>query len=220
VTAAVTAVKVKVCGVTDPANALAVAGMGAEFLGLNFYPGSPRYVSLERAVEIADAVRGRTRLVGVFVDAPTAKVERIAGRVGLDLVQLSGSEGPGAVAPFTGRAIKAFRTGGVPSREELDAYGAVWGVLIDAPHARLYGGTGIAWDYGSLGSDAGELAGRRLFLAGGIGPDNVRRAVAAARPWAVDVCSRVESAPGIKDLELLRQLFQEVRHHGETPTPP
>jgi phosphoribosylanthranilate isomerase len=213
-------VKVKVCGVTDPANALAVAGMGADYLGLNFYPGSPRFVALERAVEIAEAVRGRTRLVGVFVDAPTAEIERIAVRVGLDLVQLSGDEGPGAVAPFADRAIKAFRTGGVPDAGELDAYGALWGVLIDTPHARLHGGTGIAWDYGSLAGDAGELAGRRLFLAGGIGPDNVRRAVAAARPWAVDVCSRVESAPGIKDLELLRQLFQEVRHHGETPTPP
>ncbi len=222
----VTPVKVKVCGVTDPANALAAAEMGAEYLGLNFYPGSPRFVDLERAVEIADAVRGRTRLVGVFVDAPGAEVERIAGRVGLDLVQFSGSEGPDAVAPFAGRAIKAFRTGGLPGGEELDAYGALWGVLIDTPHARLYGGTGIAWDYGSLADSVGglgglgELAGRRLFLAGGIGPDNVRSAVAAARPWAVDVCSRVESAPGIKDLELLRRLFQEVMHHGETPTPP
>ena len=73
------AVKVKICGVTDPANALAAAELGAEYLGLNFYPGSPRYVAPERAVEIADAVRGRTRaqLVGVFVDAPTADVERI-----------------------------------------------------------------------------------------------------------------------------------------------
>jgi phosphoribosylanthranilate isomerase len=217
---AVTDVKVKVCGVTDPANALAAAAMGADYLGVNFYPGSPRFVTLERAVEIADAVRGRTRLVGVFVDAPTVEVERIAGRVGLDLVQFSGDEGPAAVAPFADRAIKAFRTGGMPGAGELDAYGALWGVLIDTPHARLHGGTGIAWNYGSLAGDAGELAGRRLFLAGGIGPDNVRRAVAAARPWAVDVCSRVESAPGIKDLELLRQLFQEVRHHGETPTPP
>jgi phosphoribosylanthranilate isomerase len=224
VTAAVSAgVKVKVCGVTDPANALAAAGMGADYLGLNFYPGSPRCVDLERAVEIAEAVRGRTLLVGVFVDAPGAEVERIAGRVGLDLVQFSGSEGPDEVAPFAGRAIKAFRSGGMPSGEELDAYGALWGVLIDAPHARLYGGTGIAWDYGSLAGSVGglgEFSGRRLFLAGGLGPDNVRSAVAAARPWAVDVCSRVESAPGIKDLELLRRLFQEVRHHGETPTPP
>jgi len=213
-------VKVKVCGVTDPANALAAVELGADYLGLNFYPGSPRFVTVERALEIAGAVRGRTALVGVFVDAPAAGIEETVERVGLDLVQLSGGEGPAAAARFAGRAIKAFRTGGPPSREELAAWSEAWGVLIDAPHGTLYGGTGEAWDYGGVsgGVSGPELAGRRLFLAGGIGPDNARRAVAAARPWAIDVCSRVESAPGIKDLELLRRLFQEVKH-GETPTP-
>ncbi len=108
------------------------------------------------------------------------------------------------MAPFAGRAIKAFRTGGRPGREEIAAYGAVWGVLFDAPHGSLYGGTGTAWDYGAVRGDVPE----RLFLAGGLGPDNVRRAVETARPWGVDVCSRVESAPGIKDPELLRRLFR------------
>jgi phosphoribosylanthranilate isomerase len=211
-------VKVKVCGVTEPENALAVAEMGADYLGLNFFSRSPRFVEVERALEIADAVRGRAALVGVFVNAPAAQVEETATRVGLDLVQFSGDEGPEAVAPFAGRAIKAFRTGGLPSGEEIAAYGDVWGLLIDAPHAALYGGTGASWDYGALVGAPG-LAGRRLLLAGGLGPDNVRRAVAAARPWGIDVCSRVESAPGIKDLELLRRLFLEVRN-GETQTPP
>lgn len=207
-------VKVKICGVTDPANALAAVEMGADYLGLNFYPGSPRFVTVARALQIATAVAGRVSLVGVFVDAPAPEVEDTAGRVGLDLVQFSGGEGPEAVAAFAGRAIKAFRTGGLPPRAELDAYGEVWGILIDAPHATLHGGTGEVWDYGAA---AGTLEGRRLFLAGGIGPGNARRAV-AARPWAIDVCSRVESAPGMKDLELLLRLFLEVRH-GETPTP-
>lgn len=207
-------VKVKICGVIDPANALAAVELGADYLGLNFYPGSPRFVETGRALEIASAVAGRVPLVGVFVNAPAAEIEEIAGRVGLDFVQLSGDEGPEAVAPFAGRAIKAFRTGGLPGREEIAAYGALWGVLIDAPHGSLYGGTGAAWDYGSVRGDVPE----RLFLAGGLGPDNVRRAVETARPWGVDVCSRVESAPGLKDVELLRRLFLEVRH-GETQTP-
>lgn len=208
-------VKVKICGVTDPANALAAVELGADYLGLNFYPGSPRFVETGRALEISSAVAGRVPLVGVFVNAPAAEIEEISGRVGLDFVQLSGDEGPEAVAPFAGRAIKAFRTGGLPGREEIAAYGAaLWGVLIDAPHGSLYGGTGAAWDYGSVRGDVPE----RLFLAGGLGPDNVRRAVETARPWGVDVCSRVESAPGIKDAELLRRLFLEVRH-GETQTP-
>jgi len=207
-------VKIKVCGVTDPANALAAVEMGADYLGLNFYPGSPRYVSVERAREIAGAVGGRVPLVGVFVNAPAAVIAETVERAGLDLVQLSGDEGPETMGPLTGRTIKAFRTGGLPGGAELAAWSAVWGVLIDAPHRDLYGGTGEGWNYQS----AAGLADRRLFLAGGIGPDNARRAVEAARPYAIDVCSRVESAPGIKDLELLRRLFQEVRD-GETPSP-
>jgi phosphoribosylanthranilate isomerase len=211
------AVKIKVCGVTDPANALAVAEMGADYLGLNFYPGSPRYVSIERAREIAGAVGGRVPLVGVFVNAPAAAIAETVERAGLDLVQLSGDEEPGTVGPLASRTIKTFRTGGLPGGAELAAWSAVWGVLIDAPHRDLYGGTGAGWDYAAAGL-AGQLAGQCLFLAGGIGPDNARRAVEAARPYAIDVCSRVESAPGIKDLELLRRLFQEVRD-GETPNP-
>jgi phosphoribosylanthranilate isomerase len=212
-------VKIKVCGVTDPANALAAVEMGADYLGLNFYPGSPRYVSVERAREIAGAVGGRVPLVGVFVNAPAAGIAETVERVGLDLVQLSGDEGPETVGPFAERTIKAFRTGGLPGGAELAAWNAVWGVLIDAPHRDLYGGTGEGWAYDRIKTAAAAgLAGRRLFLAGGIGPDNARRAVEAARPYAIDVCSRVESAPGIKDLELLRRLFQEVRD-GETPTP-
>ncbi len=213
------AVKVKICGVTDPANALAAVEMGADYLGLNFYKESPRFVTTERAREIAGAVGGRVPLVGVFVNAPAAEIAEIVERAGLDLVQLSGDERPDAAAPFAARAIKAFRTGGLPGMEELAAWSEVWGVLIDAPHRSLFGGTGEEWAYDGIDGAAAALAGRRLFLAGGIGPDNARRAVAAARPYAIDVCSRVESAPGIKDLELLRRLFQEVRH-GETPTPP
>jgi len=211
-------VKVKVCGVTDPANAAAAVELGADLLGLNFYPGSPRFVDVGRALEIAGAVGGRVPLVGVFVDSPAAEIEEIAGRVGLDLLQFSGGEGPETVAAFAGRAIKAFRTGRLPRRDEVAPYGALWGILIDAPHRSLYGGTGMAWDFAAISGRDAALPGR-LFLAGGIGPDNVRQAVAGVRPWAVDVCSRVESAPGLKDLELLRRLIEEVRH-GETQTPP
>jgi phosphoribosylanthranilate isomerase len=211
-------VKVKICGITDPANALAAVELGADYLGLNFYPGSPRFVDAGRALEIADAVAGRVPLVGVFVNAPAGEIEEIAGRVGLDFVQFSGDEGPEAVAPFAGRALKAFRTGGLPGREEIAAYGELWGVLIDAPHGSLYGGTGTTWDYGLVLAGGTPGSPERLFLAGGLGPGNVRRAIETARPWGVDICSRVESAPGVKDVELLRQLFLEVRH-GENQTP-
>lgn len=211
-------VKIKICGVTDPENARTVVELGADSLGLNFYRASPRFVSVERAREIAAAVGGRVPLVGVFVNHPIAQVEEIAERVGLDLLQFSGDESPEAVGLHATRAIKVFRTGGAPGPEILAAYGDLWGVLLDAPHGSLYGGTGTAWDYGAIAP--GPFYGRsRLFLAGGIGPDNARRAVSTVRPFAIDVCSRVESAPGIKDPELLSRLMEEARN-GEIPTAP
>lgn len=202
--------RVKVCGVVDPANARLAVEMGADFVGLNFYVRSPRYVDPDRAREIADVIHeAGARVVGVFVNLPAAEIEEIAGRVGLDLLQFSGDESPETVAPFADRAVKAFRTGGDPGAERLAAWEGVWGWLFDAPHGTLYGGTGEGWSYEAV---AGFSGGRRVFLAGGLGPDNVRRAVEASRPFAVDVCSRVESAPGIKDPELLLRLFEEVRN--------
>ncbi|HEX3532475.1 MAG TPA: phosphoribosylanthranilate isomerase [Thermoanaerobaculia bacterium] len=205
-------VKVKICGVADPANAEMAVGLGADLLGLNFCAASPRYVSVARAREIAEAVRGRVTLVGVFVNSSRQEIEDVAGRVGLDLLQFSGDEGPDELAPFAGRAIKAFRSGGDPGAAALAPYDDVWGLLFDAPHGTLYGGTGAAWSYESVAQAVRRLPGRRVFLAGGLGPDNVRRAIEVSHPFAVDVCSRVESAPGIKDPELLRRLFQEVQH--------
>lgn len=210
---------VKICGVVDPANARTAVEMGADFLGLNFYPRSPRYVDVGRAREIASAVRSvrdtGVKLVGVFVNRPAREVEEIESEVGLDLLQFSGDEARGDV-PFPGRAIKAFR-GTDGTQGWVDA----WAWLFDAPHVDapqgfLYGGTGMAWNFQAVAGIAGE---RRVFVAGGLGPDNVRQAIAASRPYAVDVCSRVESAPGIKDPELLRRLFQEVRN-AQSQIPP
>lgn len=205
---------VKICGVVDPDNARTAVEMGADFLGLNFYPRSPRYVDVERAREIASAVRDSpVRLVGVFVNRPAREIEEIEAEVGLDLIQLSGDE---TAAPFAGRTIKAFR-----GTDGTEGWADAWAWLFDAPHVdarhgSLYGGTGISWNFRDVARIAGE---RRVFVAGGLGPDNVRQAIAASRPYAVDVCSRVESAPGIKDPELLRRLFQEVRN-AQSQTPP
>ena len=200
---------VKICGVVDPENARLAVELGAGFLGLNFYPRSPRFVEVERAREIASAIHGLpVRLVGVFVNRPAPEIEEIESEVGLDLIQLSGDE---TAVPFPGRTIKAFR-----GTDGTDRWADAWAWLFDAPHASLYGGTGTAWNFQSVAGIAGE---RRVFVAGGIGPDNVRQAIAASRPFAVDVCSRVESAPGIKDPELLRRLFEEVRNaQSQTPS--
>lgn len=252
-------VAVKICGVTNPADALLSAELGADFLGLNFWPGSPRFLGVERARELAAAVREaapRVALVGVFVNPVAAFVEEMAAAVGLDLLQFSGDEPAATVRPFAVRAIKALRT---HDPATAAAFAECWGLLLDtprtggaagsraagcgtgaggsaavaaagrgaeAPTAQDYGGTGRQWDYraaaailgGAASSQAASGATRRVFLAGGLRPENVRQVVAALRPFAVDVCSGVESAPGRKDPRLLRQLFEEVRN-GQVDRP-
>lgn len=251
-------VAVKICGVTDPGDALLSAELGADYLGLNFWPGSPRFVSAERAREIAAAVRAaapRVGLVGVFVNPDAAFVDEMTATVGLDLLQFSGDETAAAVRPFAARAIKALRTHDLAAAAP---FADCWGLLLDAPRtagsretaasgratesggspaavtaapgveeapllAEDYGGTGRPWDYGAAapvlgdGSTGAAGAARRVFLAGGLRPENVRRVVATLRPFAVDVCSGVESAPGRKEPRLLRQLFEEIRNGQVDP---
>ena len=216
--------KVKICGVTSPEEAMLAADLGADLVGLNFYPPSPRYLELPRAVEIAEAVRGRAggaqtkhvKLVGVFVNTPAAELEETARVVGLDLLQLHGDETPAEVAPFADRAIKAFRVRDRLDGAALAGYGQVWGVLIDSRHPQLYGGTGESWRFETLRGLRRQLP-RRTFIAGGLGPGNVRAAIAAAEPYGIDLCSGIEAQPGKKDPELLRRLFEEISD-GETST--
>ena len=206
---------VKICGVTSAADAVAAVELGAGLIGLNFWPGSPRALSLRGGRSVADAVRGRAQLVGVFVDQPADFVARAAGEVGLDLVQLHGDERPEEVTPLAARAIKALRVGeGGDPVAAAAPYAACWGLLFDAARPGQYGGTGHAWAWERV---AGAFPGRRVLLAGGVAPGRVRdlvarcRAVVGAPPWGIDVCSGVESAPGRKDGALLRALFEEVR---------
>ena len=203
--------KVKICGVTSAEDALAAAAAGADLLGLNFYPPSPRALDAARARAIADAVRAVAPgilLVGVFADRPPREVAAIDRAVGLDLLQFSGDEPAAAVRSHELRAVKAFRTAGPPPEEALSLYSEIFGVLIDARHGSLYGGTGNAWDFASVAPLAAE---RRVLVAGGIRPGNVAAALASGA-WGIDVCSGVESSPGVKDPRLLARLFEEV--HG------
>lgn len=213
-------VQIKICGITRVEDAVLAADLGADYLGLNFYAGSPRRLDLARAREIAAAVAGRVALVGVFVDHSASEVEGIAAAVGLDYLQFSGDEPPEHVARFAPRAIKVFRTGGDPGEAALAPYGDAWGLLFDAHGfgsggGSLYGGTGLAWPFGGVAAIARD---RRVFVAGGIRPGNARRAAAESGAAAIDVCSGVESAPGVKDPERLARLFEEVRN-GQAPPP-
>jgi phosphoribosylanthranilate isomerase len=208
-------IRVKVCGITRPTDAALAVELGAGLLGLNFWPGSPRAISPAAGRAIADAVRGRATLVGVFVDQPAAEIARVVDTVGLDLVQLHGDETPAAAAPLLARAIKALRVlDGADPAAAAAPWGGCWGLLFDAPRAGAYGGTGHAWRWERA---AAALPGRRVLLAGGVAPGRVRdlvarcRAAAGEAPWGVDVCSGVESSPGRKDPALLRALLEEVR---------
>ncbi len=206
--------KVKICGITCLEDALLAADLGADWIGLNFYPPSPRYVSPAVARHIADAVRGRLSLVGVFVNEPEAA--EIAQEVGLDLLQFHGDESPDELAPHGDRAIKVFRVRESFDPALMDPYPEVWGFLVDTKHPSLYGGSGESWRFSSL---RGSRRPKPIFIAGGLGPDNVAAAVATAQPFAIDVCSGVEKTPGVKDPERLRRLFEEISH-GQDPTSP
>lgn len=206
---------VKICGVTRVEDAHLAVSLGADLIGLNFFPPSPRFVALERARAIADAVRGRTRIVGVFVNASGEEIDRIDAALGLDLLQLHGDEDAAFAARFGGRALKVFRVDEDLSGVEPACFPAAWGFLFDVRHEHLFGGTGERWPYERLAALRLE---RPYLVAGGIGPDNVRQALAASGAAGVDACSGVESAPGVKDPTLLERLIREIRHHGPNPS--
>jgi phosphoribosylanthranilate isomerase len=211
--------RVKICGITRVEDAEVALRLGAEFLGLNFVVTSPRSVGVEEAARLRRRIGDRARVVGVFVNHAAVEVERIARRVGLDLLQFHGDEGPLDLEPHGARAIKVFRIGGPLPHAELDRYPGVWGFLFDSARARSslgagpepesYGGTGVPWAW----EEAGVLpAGRPLLVAGGIRPGNIAELLARLSPWGIDVSSGVESAPGRKDPSLLERLFEEIDH--------
>jgi phosphoribosylanthranilate isomerase len=215
---------VKICGVTRAEDALAAVELGADLVGLNFHPASPRCVPVERAAEVAAAVRGRARLVGVFVRHSRREVEAVDACLGLDLLQFHGDQGPRELAPFAARAVKVLRLepGAPPDAgalaAEAERYPGAWGFLLDARHDHLFGGTGESWDWRGA---TGLASGRPWLVAGGIRPGNARVALVASGASGIDVCSGVEAAPGVKDARKMARLFAEIADlrrepHGES----
>jgi phosphoribosylanthranilate isomerase len=201
---------VKVCGITNLEDALAALDAGADMLGFNFYRRSPRYVSPLDSRRIIERLPGGVSCVGVFVNEPApADVASIAREAGLDAVQLHGDEAPEYCRSLRGlTTIKALRVGADYNVESAAACGTD-AVLLDAYVAGTRGGTGHTFDW-TLAALTRERV-PRLFLAGGLTPDNVAEAVAAVRPYAVDVCSGAETSPGRKDPELMRRFVEQVR---------
>ena len=200
--------RVKICGITRTQDARAAASLGADALGLVFYPPSPRFLSVERAREIRDAVPPFVQTVALFVNADAAQVAQVIGRVHPSLLQFHGEETPAFCAQFGVPYVKACRVApGVDLLKYLRAFDSACGWLLDA-HVVEYGGVGASFDW-SLVPDQLE---RPLVLSGGLSRENVAAAVRRVRPWAVDVSSGVESAKGIKDAAKIAAFVAEVRN--------
>jgi phosphoribosylanthranilate isomerase len=201
---------IKVCGVTRVEDAVACADLGVDMVGLNFHPPSPRYLDLEVARRVADSVRGRLELVGVFVDRTAEEVRAIADAVGLDRLQFHGDEPPVEIERFGARALKVFRVD--PSRpfygRALEAFPSAWGVLFDLAAEDLYGGGGRSCAYERI---AAVRDSRPVLLAGGVTPATAVEALRRSGASGVDVCSGVEAAPGVKDLEAMERLVGSLR---------
>lgn len=200
-------VAVKICGVTTPADADAVVLAGADAIGLNFYPASSRYLTIDAASAIVDAIDGRVLTVGVFVDMPVASVERVREQTGIVCVQLHGDESPQELALLLPHAYKALRVRGPEVLLDVGRFGGDH-VLLDAYVAGQPGGTGEAFDW-DLATELART--RKLTLAGGLTPENVAEAVKTVRPFCVDTAGGVESAPGVKDMELVEAFIENAR---------
>lgn len=202
-------VRVKVCGVTTVADALLAVRCGADLIGLNFYPQSPRYVALAVAHAIRSVLPPTVWCVGVFVNADREHVTALVKRLGLQAVQFHGDEGVEFLRGWPCATIKAVRVpaeGPVPDCSHIPAdY-----LLLDTYRAGRYGGTGETFAWGQVVSLPAAQRGR-LVMAGGLTAENVATVVRMVRPWAVDVASGVESRPGRKDPEKLRVFIYNAK---------
>ena len=201
-------VKVKICGITNLADGIAAAEAGADVLGFVFCEQSPRCVSIEAAAAIIRALPPFIVKVGVFVNAPGDSVVRAIRECGLNLLQFHGDEAPEYCLQFGLMSMKAFRIRDAASLQALRNYATdAW--LLDAYNPDKLGGTGETFNW-DLALEA-RTWGRPIFLAGGLTPENVAEAVRRAQPYAVDVSSGVEAAPGRKDHAKVRAFIAAAR---------
>ncbi len=200
--------RVKICGITSIADGLAAAEAGADMIGLMFYDKSPRYVTPEQAAAINRSLPAFVMRVGVFVNPEEEQVTRAIAECGLSLLQFHGDETPEFCKQFGLMSVKALRMRDAESLKTLEKFNTdAW--LLDAYSPVSLGGTGATFNW-HLAVEAQRL-GKPIFLAGGLTPENVADAVRLVRPFAVDVSSGVESAPGKKDAAKVSAFIQAVR---------
>lgn len=201
--------RVKICGITGVDDALAAARLGADAIGLVFYPQSPRAVTVEQARTICRALPPFVTAVGLFVNAPATDVWRVLDAIPLGLLQFHGDEPGHVCAEFGMPYVKAVRMAeGVDLAAASAAHPGARGLLLDTYVKGLPGGTGQVFDWGRVPAHRSLP----LVLAGGLNPGNVAEAIARTRPYAVDVSGGVETAPGIKDAALMAAFMRGVNN--------
>jgi phosphoribosylanthranilate isomerase len=200
--------RVKICGITRPQDARDAAALGADAVGLVFWPHSPRAVTVAQAREVCAALPPFVTRVGLFVDATATELAAVLDKVPLDMVQYHGDESPATCRAAGLPYLKAVRMrAGIDLGRVAGDYADATGLLVDAYREGQPGGTGATFDWGVLPAEPGFS----LVLAGGLEPGNVGDAIARVRPWAVDVSGGVEADKGIKDAAKMAAFMQGVR---------
>ena len=199
---------VKICGLTNLNDTMDAIELGADYLGFNFYPDSPRFVDYETAAKIIEESPSKIPKVGVFVNEDLGRVVDLAIELGLDMLQFHGDESAESLNPLGRPWYKAFRLKEMADVQEIPKYQCDW-VLVDAYSDKAYGGTGLTahWD---LVHEA-EKSGKKIILAGGLTPENVAVAIATVKPFMVDVASGVEASPGQKDRHKLEVFLSKAK---------
>jgi len=205
--------RVKICGFTRPEDALCAAGLGVDAIGLVFYPASPRNVEIEQAAQIVRALPAFVSVVALFVDAEQALINDVLQRVRVDCLQFHGDEPADHCRLYHKPYIKALRMhDGINLPAEEAQYRDACGLLLDAYHPGVPGGTGEAFDWELIP----QIKRLPIILAGGLTPENAERAIRTVKPYALDVSSGVEAAKGLKDAEkmaaFIRTTNQAIRN--------
>lgn len=201
--------KIKICGITNLKDAQAAADLGADYIGFNFYIKSPRFVDYKVVRDIISKLNGKIRIVGVFVNESADRMNEIADTCTLDLIQLSGDENNNDIIQlrekFNTKTIKTFRIKSQINNDLINSFDSDY-ILIDSSKGGFYGGTGESLDLDNINGIDNE----KLFLAGGLNERNVKLAIEKINPFAVDVCSGIESSPGKKDYDKMKKFIEAV----------
>ena len=204
------AVKVKICGITNEKDAVKAVEFGADFVGFNFSDKSPRKVSPQQAKDFTEKLYKRAQTIGVFVNQNPDHINTISKFCGFDFVQLHGDETPDVCEKIQLPIIKAFRLEDEGTFKQIDLFDTPY-ILLDAFSKQAYGGTGELIDEKFLPKIRDLVSSRKVFLSGGLTPENVHTLVEEVKPFAVDVASGVEIKPGLKSPDKMKRFILEAK---------